>query len=161
MRIGIIFMVFRREEMVIKERVGEFGEVVMFYEDDLFFFGNYDFDVVIIRNVSYFKVFYIVRFFESEGILIVNFFRFIFEVGDKLFVILRLVGKVFVFEWKVVLSEGGVLRVLDFFGYLFVLKLVFGSWGRFFVKVNDRDLLEVVLEYRKWMKNFFYGIYYF
>lgn len=161
MRIGITYTVLRREEMAIKERAGEFGEVVMLHEDDLLFPENHDLDVVIIRNVSHFKALYTARLFESEGIPTVNSSRLIFEAGDKLFATLRLAGKVPVPEWKASLSEGGALRVPDFLGYPLVSKPVFGSWGRLLAKVNDRDSLEAVLEHRKWMKNPLYGIHYF
>lgn len=124
MRIGITYTVLRREEMAIKERAGEFGEVVMLHEDDLLFPGNYDLDVVIIRNVSHFKALYTARLFESEGIPTVNSSRLIFEAGDKLFATLRLAGKVPVPEWKAALSEGGALRVPDSLGYPLVSKPV-------------------------------------
>lgn len=160
MKIGITYTVLRREEMAIKERAGEYGEVLMLHEDELKFPSGYDLDVVIIRNVGHFKALYLARLFESEGVPTVNPFGLILEAGDKLFASLKLSKRVPVPEWRAALSEKGAKEVAGELGYPLVTKPVFGSWGRLLAKVNDEDALEAVLEHRKWMKNPLYGIHY-
>ncbi len=160
MRIGITYTILRREELEIKERAGDFGEVFMLHEDDMVFPSNLDLDVVIIRNVGHFKALYLARLFESEGIPVVNPFTVMLEAGDKLLATLRLKDRVPVPDWRAGVSEKASEKAVEELGYPVVLKPVFGSWGRLLAKVNDRDALEAVLEHRKWLRNPLYGIHY-
>ncbi|CAB49362.1 lysine biosynthesis protein LysX [Pyrococcus abyssi] len=160
MRIGITYSVLRREEIMIKERAKEFGEVVMLHEDELIFPGEYDVDVVIIRNLSHFKSLYIAKLFENHGIPTINPFNVILEAGDKVFATLKLAKKVPVPRWGVALSENSASKLAKDMEFPVVSKPVFGSWGRLLAKINDEDALEAVLEHRKWMKNPLYNIHY-
>ncbi|WP_048056131.1 lysine biosynthesis protein LysX [Pyrococcus sp. ST04] len=160
MKIGITYSIVRKEELMIKERAGEFGEVVMLHEDDLTFPRKYDVDVVIIRNVSHFKGMYLAKLFEEEGIPTVNSFNLMFEAGDKLLATLKLSKKVPVPRWGAAVSENAAKKVAESIGFPLVSKPIFGSWGRLLAKINDEDSLESVLEHRKWMKNPLYNIHY-
>ncbi len=161
MKIGITYTIMRKEEMMLRERAKDYGEVVMLHDSDAIFPQSYDLDVVIIRNVSHFKALYLAKLFESAGIPTVNPFHIILEAGDKLLATLRLSKKVKVPRWSVTFDEKSVKKIAEMLGYPIVSKPVFGSWGRLITKINDDDALEGIIEHKKWLSNPLYKIYYF
>ncbi|MDK2870182.1 MULTISPECIES: lysine biosynthesis protein LysX [Pyrococcus] len=161
MKIGITYTILRKEEVMIRERASEFGEVIMLHEDDMTFPAKFDLDVVIIRNISHFKALYLAKLFEDAGIPVVNPFNIILEAGDKLLATLKLSKKVKVPRWGVAISENGAKNLGKKLGFPFVSKPIYGSWGRLVTKVNDIDALESLLEHKTWMKNPLYNIHYF
>ncbi|AEC51247.1 ribosomal protein S6 modification protein [Pyrococcus sp. NA2] len=161
MRIGVTYTILRKEELMIRDRAREYGEVVMLHEDDLTFPKKYDLDVAIIRNISHYKALYIAKLLEEQGTPTVNSFNLMLEAGDKVFATLKLAKKVPVPRWRVSFSEKSAKKIPEELGYPLVSKPVFGSWGRLLAKINDEDSLENVLEHKKWMKNPLYNIHYF
>ncbi|AEC51416.1 ribosomal protein s6 modification protein [Pyrococcus sp. NA2] len=161
MRIGVTYTILRKEELMIRDRAREYGEVVMLHEDDLTFPKKYDLDVAIIRNISHYKALYITKLLEEQGTPTVNSFRIILEAGDKLLATLKLSKKVKVPKWGVAFDEKGARKIAKALGYPMVSKPVFGSWGRLLAKINDDDGLEGVIEHKKWLNNPLHKIYYF
>lgn len=161
MRIGITYTIMRKEEMMLRDRAKEFGEVLMLHDSETVFPEDFDLDVVIIRNVSHFKALYMAKLFESYGIPTVNPFNIILEAGDKLLATLRLGKTVKIPGWGVAFDEKSVKRVAEMLGYPIVSKPIFGSWGRLITKINDDDALEGIMEHKKWLSNPLYKIYYF
>ena len=160
MRIGITYTVIRPEEKMLRERAAERGEVYLLHESELVFPRSYDVDVVIIRNMGYYKSLYLAKLFESMGIPTVNPWRVIVEAGDKLLSTVKLRGCVKIPEWRAAFNEEASERAADEIGYPLVLKPIAGSWGRMLSKIDDDDALNAVLEHRKWMGNPLHRIYY-
>lgn len=161
MKIGISYKLKRREEILLRDKVEESGhEPIMVHEEETKFPKNYDLDVVLIRNTSYFNSLYISKLFESQGIPTINSFETILESGDKIFSTLKMEGNSKLPDWNVSFDEETAVDASEDLGYPMVMKPVFGSWGRMVSKVNDRNAAEAIVGHRKWMKNPLYSIYY-
>ena len=160
MKIGITYTIMRKEEIMLRDRAKEYGEVFMLHDKETIFPENFDLDVVIIRNVSHFKALYMAKLFESSGIPTVNPFNIILEAGDKLFATLKLSKKVLVPRWSAAFDKESAIKAMEKIGYPVVMKPVFGSWGRMVSKINDLDAAEGIVEHRQWMGNPLYKVYY-
>ncbi len=57
-------------------------------------------------------------------------------------------------------SKTEAIRQAEIIGYPLVMKPLIGSWGRLMSKINDRDSLESVLEYKEALNNPLHAIYY-
>lgn len=161
MRIGISYKIKRKEELILRDKVDESGhEPVMIHEGEIKFPKEYEVDVVLIRNASFFNSLYISKLFENQGIPTVNSFQTILEAGDKLFSTLKMSKNSKVPDWNVTFDEDSAVSASEELGYPMVMKPVFGSWGRMVSKINDKNAAEAVVGHRKWMKNPLYNIYY-
>ncbi|HHH99957.1 MAG TPA: lysine biosynthesis protein LysX [Thermococcus litoralis] len=160
MKIGITYTITRKEEIMLRDRAKEYGEVFMLHDREMIFPESFDLDVVIIRNISHFKALYMAKLFESFGIPTVNPFNIILETGDKLFATLRLSEKVPVPRWSAAFDKESAIKAMKKIGYPVVMKPVFGSWGRMVSKINDLDAAEGIMEHRQWMGNPLYKVYY-
>ncbi len=161
MKVGISYTIKRKEEIMLRDKVEESGhEGVMIHDEETRFPKDYDLDVVLIRNASYFNTLYISRLFEEQGIPTINSFRTILESGDKLLSTLNLEGNSKIPDWNVAFDEDSAVDASEDLGYPMVMKPIFGSWGRMVSKVNDREAAEGIIGHRKWMKNPLYSIYY-
>ncbi|AFK21966.1 putative ribosomal protein s6 modification protein [Pyrococcus sp. ST04] len=145
---------------MLKKRAEKFGEVVMLNDREIVFPGDFDVDVVIVRDVSHFKALYISKLFEENGIPTVNPHWLIYEAGDKLLATLRLAKKVPVPEWAVAFDKESAVIAARKLGYPVVSKPVFGSWGRLIAKIENDNVAEGIFEHREWMGNPLYKVYY-
>ena len=160
MRIGISYTLLRPEEKMLRQRAEEKGKVLMLHESELQFPFEPQLDVVIIRNMGYYKSLYLARLFEEMGVPAVNPWQIIQEAGDKLISTLRISNRVKVPPWGVAVDENAALELMERMGYPLVMKPIVGSWGRMLSRINERDAAEAVLEHRRWMGNPLHRIYY-
>lgn len=160
MRIGITYTFLRKEELMLRDRARRYGDVYMLHEDSIYFPNRLDLDLVIVRNIGFYKALYISRLFEETGATVVNPYRVILEAGDKLYATMRLMDRVEVPRWGVAFTYNGVKSIVEDIGFPVVLKPVIGSWGRLLSRINDYDALEAVIEHKGWLQNPIHRIYF-
>ncbi len=161
MKIGVTYSIKRKEEKMLKNRIKDSDhKPIMIHEEELKLPANYNLDVVLIRNVSYFNSIYISRLFEEQDIPAINSSKTILEAGDKLFANLNLDKNLETPEWNVAFDENTAVEASQDLSYPMVMKPVFGSWGRMVSKVEDKTTAKGIIEHRKSMKNPLHKIYY-
>jgi [lysine-biosynthesis-protein LysW]--L-2-aminoadipate ligase len=108
-----------------------------------------DYDVVLVRCLSYSRALYAARALQIQGVKMVNPYDVIITCGDKALTTLAF------FEHDVptprttlALSEETALAAIEEMGYPVVLKPSVGSWGRLLARVNDRHAAEAVIEHK-------------
>lgn len=154
MKIGVVCSRVRIEEKTIlaalRERGVEFEKVdTRHLTFDLSHGQPSNWDVVLVRCVSYSRALYAARVLEMMGIRAVNAYKVIATCGDKVRTTLALLEHgIPTTRTAVALSEESALTAIQEIGYPVVLKPSVGSWGRLMAKLNDRQAAEAVVEYK-------------
>lgn len=154
MKVGVLCSRVRLEEKLIFQALRD--RRVAFDRIDVralsFGFGArdaWDYDVVLVRCISYSRSLYAARMLESLGIRTVNTAEAIAVCGDKVLTSLALEeAGLPIPRTLVAFGEEAALDQIEAMGYPAVIKPPVGSWGRLISKVNDRQAAETVLEHK-------------
>ncbi len=158
MKIGVLFSRLRVEEKWIFEALEKRGVDYDRIDDRRVTFnvtnpGEWlQYDVVLVRSLSYHNGLYAAQVLNSWDIPTVNSARVAATCGDKLVTTTALAqaGIPQPQVWTA-FSTDAALEIMDQIGYPVVLKPLVGSWGRLLSKVNDRDAAETILEHKEVM----------
>jgi [lysine-biosynthesis-protein LysW]--L-2-aminoadipate ligase len=111
-----------------------------------------DYDVVLMRCVSYSRALYAAKILQEQGVRTVNSYEVIATCGDKILTTLALVEHgVPTPRAAIAFARETALAAAEEMGYPAVLKPPVGSWGRLIAKLNDREAAEAVIEHREFI----------
>ena len=123
--------------------------------------GDYDFDVLLERDVSHSRALYALNLFQGCGIKTVNNYDVALLCGDKVATTKALEdADIPTPKVRVAFSRESALKAIEEIGYPVVMKPAIGSWGRLLAKVNDRDCAEAILEHKEHLGSYYHSIYY-
>jgi len=124
--------------------------------------GVNDVDVALQRSVSFYNSLESTILMESMGLNVINKSYTIMVCQDKLWTTSLLVKNgIPVPDTYVAFDPSAVNKVAgSFLRYPFVIKPIYGSWGRLLALVDDEEDLRTVIEHRSYMHNPIYSIYY-
>lgn len=98
---------------------------------------------------------------ESYNVNVINKSYTIMVCQDKLWTTSLLAkNKVPVPQTYVAFNHDIVPKVAERLGYPFVIKPVYGSWGRLLALIDDEEDMRTIVEHRSYMHNPLYSIYY-
>jgi [lysine-biosynthesis-protein LysW]--L-2-aminoadipate ligase len=119
------------------------------------------YDVVLVRSISYVRGLYAAQVLNSWGIPTVNSASVAATCGDKLVTsaALRQAG-VPQPRVRIAFSSEAALKEIEELGYPVVLKPVVGSWGRLLAKINDRDAAEALIEHKEILGSYQHSVIY-
>ncbi|NOZ03757.1 MAG: lysine biosynthesis protein LysX [FCB group bacterium] len=164
LKLGILFSRIRKEEkLIIEEALRRGIEIVRVDSRQLIMSlnGNYDFDVLLERDVSHSRALYALNLFQGSGIKTINTYDVALICGDKVATTKALKSAgIPTPDVKVAFTHKTALKAIEEFGYPVVLKPVVGSWGRLLAKVNDRDAAEALLEHKEHLGSYYHSIFY-
>ena len=164
LRFGMLFSRIRVEEKLLIEAARRRGiEFVMVDSREAVFDldSEFEYDVLLERDVSHARALYSLNLFENSGVQTINSYHVALVCGDKVATskALRDAG-VPTPDVKVAFTRESALAAIDELGYPVVLKPVTGSWGRLMAKLNDRDAAEAVLEHKDHLGSYYHKIFY-
>ena len=109
-----------------------------------------DYDVVLMRCVSYSRALYAAKILQEQGVRTVNSYEVIATCGDKVLTTLALIEHgVPTPRAAIAFARETALAAAEEIGYPAVLKPPIGSWGRLIAKLNDQEAAEAVIEHRE------------
>ena len=150
MKLGFIYTILRKEEVLIINELEKQGVVVVKVCDrDVTLNGGiFNFNTALIRSISLSRALHISRIFESAGIKCINSHKVINTCGNKFYtsVALSLLPTP---KFKLCFEKEAALKAIEEIGFPCVLKPVVGSWGRLISKVNDLETAESFLEHKE------------
>ncbi len=119
------------------------------------------YDVVLVRSISYMRGLYAAQVLNAWGIPTVNSASVAATCGDKLTTsaALRQAG-VPQPRVRIAFSTQAALTAIEELGYPVVLKPLVGSWGRLLAKINDRDAAEALIEHKEMLGSCQHSIFY-
>jgi [lysine-biosynthesis-protein LysW]--L-2-aminoadipate ligase len=119
------------------------------------------YDVVLVRSISYVRGLYAAQVLNAWSIPTVNSASVAATCGDKLATsaALRLAG-VPQPRVRIAFSSEAALKAIEELGYPVVLKPVVGSWGRLLAKINDRDAAEALIEHKEILGSYQHSVIY-
>ena len=164
LRFGMLFSRIRVEEKLLIEAAQRRGiEFVMVDSREAVFDldNQFEYDVLLERDVSHARALYALNLFENSGVQTINRYNVALVCGDKVATskALRDAG-VPTPDVKVAFTRESALAAIEELGYPVVLKPVTGSWGRLMAKLNDRDAAEAVLEHKDHLGSYYHKIFY-
>ncbi len=120
-----------------------------------------DADVGLQRCVSFYNSLESTILVESYGKDVINRSNTIMVCQDKLWTTALLIRNgIPVPETYVAFNHDTVPKVAERLGYPFVIKPVYGSWGRLLALIDDEEDMRSIVEHRTYMHNPLYNIYY-
>jgi len=123
--------------------------------------GFKDADIAIQRSVSFYNSLESTIFAEAHGVGVINKSYTIMVCQDKLWTTSLLIkNNVPVPDTFIAFNHDVVSKVAERLGYPFVIKPLYGSWGRMLALVDDEEDLRTITEYRANMSNPIHRIYY-
>ena len=153
-RIGFLYTRLRVEEKYLLEELEKHKdlEIVRINDGDLYFDISYlpePVDVLFERSISYSRGLYISKFYEANGVKVVNALKVAERCGDK-YITSQILVKEGIPTPRVIMAfeAESALAAAEEIGYPFVLKPVVGSWGRLLAKVDDRSTAEAFIEHK-------------
>ncbi|MEM0453789.1 MAG: lysine biosynthesis protein LysX [Sulfolobales archaeon] len=127
--------------------------------DDLLIFGKAD--IALQRSVSFYNSLESTILAESYNVNVINKSYTVMVCQDKLWTTSLLIkNKVPVPQTYVAFNHDVVPKVAEKVGYPFVIKPVYGSWGRLLALIDDEEDMRSIIEHRTYMHNPLYSIYY-
>jgi [lysine-biosynthesis-protein LysW]--L-2-aminoadipate ligase len=119
------------------------------------------YDVVLVRSISYVRGLYAAQVLNAWSIPTVNSASVAATCGDKLATsaALRQAG-VPQPRVRIAFSSEAALKAIEELGYPVVLKPVVGSWGRLLAKINDRDAAEALIEHKEILGSYQHSVIY-
>ena len=164
LRLGLLFSRIRMEEkLLIQEAENRNVDLIKIDSRKLIMglSGNYEFDVLLERDVSHSRALYALNLFQGCGIKAVNRYDVAQLCGDKVATTKALEdAKIPTPKTKVAFSRESALVAIEEMGYPVVIKPAVGSWGRLLAKVNDRDSAESLLEHKEHLGSYYHSIFY-
>jgi len=163
-RLGILFSRIRLEEkLLIEEAMNRGIEVIKVDSRQLVMNlnGNYDFDILLERDVSHSRALYALNLFKGSNVKTINTYEVALICGDKVATtkVLEDAG-VPTPETRIAFTFKTALQTIEEMGYPVVMKPVTGSWGRLLAKINDRDAAEALLEHKEYLGSYYHSIFY-
>lgn len=124
--------------------------------------GIGEIDIALQRSVSFYNSLESTLLIESYGVGVVNKSYTIMVCQDKLWTTSLLVrNKIPVPDTYIAFDHGTVHKVIENgLKYPFVIKPIYGSWGKLLALVDDEEDLRTVVEHRSFMHNPIYNVYY-
>jgi [lysine-biosynthesis-protein LysW]--L-2-aminoadipate ligase len=153
--LGVLCSRIRLEEKLIFQALRERGvEFERIDERQVIFDLNgaalRDYDVVLIRCLSYSHALYTAKILQEKGVRTVNSYEAIATCGDKVLTTLALIEHgVPTPRTAIAFAREPALAAVEEMGYPIVLKPPVGSWGRLMAKLNDREAAEAVIEHKE------------
>ena len=164
LRLGLLFSRIRMEEKMLLQEAGKRHIHVVKIDSRklvLGLSGDYDFDVLLERDVSHSRALYALNLFQGCGIKTVNNYDVALVCGDKVATTKALEdADIPTPKARVAFSRETALKAIEEMGYPVVIKPATGSWGRLLAKVNDRDCAEAILEHKEHLGSYYHSIYY-
>ncbi len=121
----------------------------------------HQYDVVLVRSISYTRGLYASQILNSLGIPTVNSGTVAAVCGDKLLTTRALAAAGLAQpRVRTAFSAESALKAIEEMGYPVVLKPVVGSWGRLLAKINDRDAAEAILEHKEVLGSVQHSVFY-
>ncbi|MEM0362031.1 MAG: lysine biosynthesis protein LysX [Sulfolobales archaeon] len=118
-------------------------------------------DIGLQRCVSFYNSLESTILAESYGLDVINNSHTIMVCQDKLWTTSLLIrNKVPVPNTYVAFNHDVVPKVAERLGYPFVIKPIYGSWGRLLALIDDEEDMRTIVEHRSYMHNPLYSIYY-
>ncbi|MFQ5615499.1 MAG: lysine biosynthesis protein LysX [Anaerolineales bacterium] len=118
------------------------------------------YDLVLIRSLSYARGLYAARILNSWGIPTVNSASVAEICGDKLATAAAFQqAGIPQLQTRTAFSVKSALQAIEEIGYPVVLKPVVGSWGRLLAKINDREAAEAILEHKATLGSYHHSIF--
>jgi len=163
-RLGILFSRIRLEEkLLIEEALNRGIDVVKVDSRQLVMNlnGDYDFEVLLERDISHSRALYALNLFKGSGVRTINTYDVAVICGDKVATTKALEdAEIPTPEVNVAFTPKAALQAIEEMGYPVVMKPVTGSWGRLLAKINDRDAAEAVLEHKEYLGSYYHSIFY-
>ena len=120
-----------------------------------------DFDVVLVRSLSYGRGLYASQILNNWRIPTVNMAQVAAVCGDKLATSTALErAGIPQPRIQIAFTPESALQAIEEMGYPVVLKPLIGSWGRMLSKINDRDAAEAILEHEDSLGSYQHSIFY-
>lgn len=166
MRVGLVYTLMRKEEILIREALERKGVEVLKIDDKRSTLSlAEDFspsvDAVLIRSISLTHALVWAKYFEQQGVCTVNGFSTLDTCGNKYLTTLALLkNKVPTPNVTLALDPESALETIEKIGYPCVVKPLVGSWGRLVAKINDRESAEALIEHKEAMKGLYNGVFY-
>lgn len=163
-RLGILFSRIRLEEkLLIEEALNRGIDVVKVDSRQLVMNlnGDYDFEVLLERDISHSRALYALNLFKGSGVRTINTYDVAVICGDKVATTKALEdADIPTPEVSVAFTPKAALQAIEEMGYPVVMKPVTGSWGRLLAKINDRDAAEALLEHKEYLGSYYHSIFY-
>ncbi len=163
-RLGLLFSRIRMEEkMLIQEAKNKNIDLVKIDSRKLIMdlSGNYNFDMLLERDVSHSRALYALNLFQGCGLKALNRYDVALLCGDKVATTKALEdANIPTPKSKVAFSRESAIQAIEEMGYPVVIKPAIGSWGRLLAKVNDRDSAESLLEHKEHLGSYYHSIFY-
>ena len=163
-RLGILFSRIRLEEkLLIEEALNRGIDVVKVDSRQLVMNlnGDYDFEVLLERDISHSRALYALNLFKGSGVRTINTYDVAVICGDKVATTKALEdADIPTPEVNVAFTPKAALQAIEEMGYPVVMKPVTGSWGRLLSKINDRDAAEALLEHKEYLGSYYHSIFY-
>lgn len=163
-RLGILFSRIRLEEkLLIEEALNRGIDVVKVDSRQLVMNlnGDYDFEVLLERDISHSRALYALNLFKGSGVKTINTYDVAVICGDKVATTKALEdADIPIPEVNVAFTPKAALQAIEEMGYPIVMKPVTGSWGRLLAKINDRDAAEALLEHKEYLGSYYHSIFY-
>ena len=133
-------------------------------EEAIFDIGNPDpwlqYDLILIRSLSYARGLYAARLLNSWGIPTISSATAAEICGDKLATAAAFHrAGVPQLQTRAAFTVESALEAIEEMGYPVVLKPVVGSWGRLLAKINDREAAEALLEHKATLGSYQHSIF--
>lgn len=165
-KIGVLYSRVRVEEKKIFSELQKRGVLFDRIQDQGISFKLEDpqswtqYDLVLIRSLSYSRGLYIARILNSWGIPTINSAATAAICGDKLETAMAFQrANLPQLQTRAAFSVGAALETIETMGYPVVLKPVIGSWGRLLAKINDREAAEAILEHKSTLGSFLHNVF--
>ncbi|MBI1730726.1 lysine biosynthesis protein LysX [Candidatus Acetothermia bacterium] len=163
-KLGMLFSRIRVEEKLLLEEAERRNIEIVKVDSrqSIFDLNNqYDFEVLLERDVSHSQAIYALALFENSGVKTINSYQTALVCGDKVATSKALYDAgVPTPKVKVAFTPESALRAIEEMGYPVVMKPVVGSWGRLLAKINDRDAAEALLEHKENLGSYYHSIFY-
>ena len=163
-KIGLLLSRVRQEEKLLLKEAENRNLKIIKIDSRYLKLGlndNYNFDILLEREISHSRAIYALDRFNGAGIKTVNSYDVAMICGNKVITSKALIdNNVPTPKIKVAFTKESALEAIEQMGYPVVLKPVVGSWGRLIAKVTDRAGAEAILEHKEYLGAYYHSIFY-
>tara|TARA_X000001036_G_scaffold439963_1_gene493362 strand:- start:234 stop:1073 length:840 start_codon:yes stop_codon:yes gene_type:complete len=163
-KIGLLLSRVRQEEKLLLKEAENRNLKIIKIDSRYLKLGlndNYNFDILLEREISHSRAIYALNMFNGAGIKTVNSYDVAMICGNKVITSKALIdNNVPTPKIKVAFTKESALEAIEQMGYPVVLKPVVGSWGRLIAKVTDRAGAEAILEHKEYLGAYYHSIFY-
>tara|TARA_B100000575_G_C23128682_1_gene654318 strand:+ start:1154 stop:1993 length:840 start_codon:yes stop_codon:yes gene_type:complete len=163
-KIGLLLSRVRQEEKLLLKEAENRNLNIIKIDSRYLKLGlndNYNFDVILEREISHSRAIYALNMLNGAGIKTVNSYDVAMICGNKVITSKSLIdNNVPTPRIKVAFTKESALEAIEEMGYPVVLKPVVGSWGRLIAKVTDRAGAEAILEHKEYLGAYYHSIFY-